>query len=154
MKREKIGIIILLLVLIAIIIVIVVVRGKGEENVAKEQNEVVNEEKYVTELEDETKINTSKEFNNTKRYGELEISNMNFTERKGQSVMLADVTNTGKVRHEVEIVKITILGEQGEVITEVNAVIGKIEPGETEQINATIYGDVVNAKDYTIEAEE
>ena len=85
MKREKIGLIILLVVLIAIIIVIVVASGKEEENVPKEQNEVVNEEKYVTELEDETKVNTSKDFNNTKRYGELEISNMYFTERNGQS---------------------------------------------------------------------
>ena len=70
------------------------------------------------------------------------------------SVLLADVKNTGSTTHEAEIVKITILGENGEVITETKPVIGKVEPGETIKLNATITADVVNAKDFKIEAAE
>ena len=70
------------------------------------------------------------------------------------SVLLADVTNNGTTRHEVEIVKITILGDNGEVITEIKPIIGEIEPGETIQLNASITADVANAKDFTIEAAE
>ena len=41
-----------------------------------------------------------------------------------------------------------------EVITETKPVIGKVEPGETIKLNATITADVVNAKDFKIEAAE
>ena len=97
-------------------------------------------------------MNTSEDFNNTKTYGNLTISNIQYTERNGQSVLLADVTNNGSTRHEVEIVKITILGENNEVITEIKPVIGDIEPGETIKLNASISADVANARDFTIEA--
>ena len=85
-------------------------------------------------------------------YGELEISNIQYTEQNGKTVLLADVTNKGNTTHENEIVKITILGENGEEITTTKPVIGKMEPGETVKINATITADVSNAKDFKIEA--
>ena len=110
--------------------------------------------KYTTELDDGTKINTGEEFNSTKTYGSLEISNIQFTEKEGMTVLLADVTNKGSTTHENEVVEITILGENGEELSTTKPVIGKIEPGETIQINATITADVSNAKDFTIEAVE
>ena len=70
------------------------------------------------------------------------------------SVLLADVTNNGTSAHEPELVKITILGDNEEVITEIKPVIGDIEPGETVQLNASITADVANAKDFRIEPME
>ena len=117
----------------------------------KEQEE---EEKYTTELEDGTKINTSEEFNSTKTYQDLEISNIQFTERDDMTVLLADVVNKGTSAHAPEIVKITILGDNEEVITEIKPVIGDIEAGETVQLNASVTADVANAKDFRIEPAE
>ena len=155
--NEKRWIVLLVaVVIIAIVLIVVLTNRNGEEAVqqGEQENEIVNEEKYTTELEDGTKLNTSEEFNNTKTYGNLEISNIQYTEKDGMSVLLADVTNNGTTRHEVEIVKITILGDNGEVITEIKPIIGEIEPGETIQLNASITADVANAKDFTIEAAE
>lgn len=70
------------------------------------------------------------------------------------TVLLADVTNKGSTTHENEIVKITILGENDEELSTTKPVIGKIEPGETVKINATITADVANAKDFRIESAE
>ena len=156
-SNEKRWIVLLVaVVIIAIVLIVVLTNRNGEEAVqqGEQENEIVNEEKYTTELEDGTKLNTSEEFNNTKTYGNLEISNIQYTEKDGMSVLLADVTNNGTTRHEVEIVKITILGDNGEVITEIKPIIGEIEPGETIQLNASIKADVANAKDFTIEAAE
>lgn len=154
-KDEKRWIILLVaVVLIAIVFFVVIIGGdkanKEEQNTTT--NETTNEEKYTEQLEDGTKLNTSEEFNSSKKYGNLEISNVQYTSKNGMSVLLADVKNNGTTVHEKEIVKITILGDNEEVITEIKPVIGKIEPGETIKLNASVTADVANARDYKIEA--
>ena len=154
-KDEKRWIILLVaVVLIAIVFFVVIIGGdkanKEEQNTTT--NETTNEEKYTEQLEDGTKLNTSEEFNSSKKYGNLEISNVQYTSKNGMSVLLADVKNNGTTVHEREIVKITILGDNEEVITEIKPVIGKIEPGETIKLNASVTADVANARDYKIEA--
>ena len=154
-KNEKRWIILLVaVVIIAIVFFVVITRGnkEEEENTQNTTNEVVNEEKYTEQLDDGTKLNTSEEFNSSKTFGNLEIGNVQYTSKNGMSVLLADVKNNGTTVHEKEIVKITILGDNGEVITEIKPVIGKIEPGETIKLNASITADVANAKDFRIEA--
>ena len=154
-KNEKRWIILLVaVVIIAIVFFVVITRGnkEEEENTQNTTNEVVNEEKYTEQLDDGTKLNTSEEFNSSKTFGNLEIGNVQYTSKNGMSVLLADVKNNGTTVHEKEIVKITILGDNGEVITEIKPVIGKIEPGQTIKLNASITADVANAKDFKIEA--
>ena len=153
-NNEKRWIILLVAVIVIVIVLIVgLANGRNKEVQQQGQEEtLVNEEKYATELSDGTKLNTSEDFNNTKTYGNLTISKIQYTARNGTSVLLADVTNNGSTRHEVEIVKITILGDNNEVITEIKPVLGDIEPGETIKLNASISADVTNARDFTIEA--
>ena len=154
-QNEKRWIVLLVAVVIIAIVFFVVLgfRNKDGEDLAdNSQNVPTNEEQYTVQLDDGTKLNTSEDFNSNKTYGDLEISNIQFTEKNGSSVLLADVTNKGNTTHENEIVKITILGENGEEITTTKPVIGKMEPGETVKINATITADVSNAKDFKIEA--
>lgn len=158
MKRnEKI----LVMVLVAITILVIIVgikiskrKEKGEEENEKQEKTEQNEEKYTSKLEDGTKINTSEELNSQKIYKNLEISNIQYTEKNGITVLLADVKNIGKTKHEREIVKITILGKDGETISEIKPIIGEIEVGETKKLNASITADVANAKDFKIEEEK
>ncbi len=154
-KNEKRWIILLVAVVIIAIVFFAVIIGGNKANKEEQNtttNEITNEEKYTEQLEDGTKLNTSEEFNNSKTYGNLEISNVQYTSKNGMSVLLADVKNNGTTTHENEIVKITILGDNEEVITEIKPVIGKIEPGQTIKLNASITADVANARDYKIEA--
>lgn len=154
-KNEKRWIILLVAVVIIAIVFFVLIIGGNKANKEEQNtitNETTNEEKYTEQLEDGTKLNTSEEFNSSKKYGNLEISNVQYTSKNGMSVLLADVKNNGTTVHEKEIVKITILGDNEEVITEIKPVIGKIEPGETIKLNASVTADVANARDYKIEA--
>ena len=86
----------------------------------------------------------------TKTYKDLEISNIQFTEKNGSSVLLADVTNKGSETHEKETVKIIITEEDGSK-TEVRALIGEIKAGETVKLNTSMTADKVNAKDFEIQ---
>ena len=159
-NNEKRWVILLVAVLIIAIVLIVVLvnsnKNKEKGQVAQGGQSQIEDkgENYTTELNDGTKINTGEEFNTTKKYGDLEISNIQYTEKDGMTVLLADVTNKGSTTHENEIVKITILGENDEELSTTKPVIGKMEPGETVKINATITADVANAKDFRIESAE
>lgn len=155
-KNEKRGIILLVAVVIISIVFFALITSGNNRNERNTQNvtmnEVVNEEKYTEQLEDGTKLNISEEFNTSKTFGNLQIDNVQYTSKNEMSVLLADVRNNGTTTHEKEIVKITILGDNEEVITEIKPVIGRIEPGQTIKLNASITADVANAKDYKIEA--
>lgn len=152
-KQKNLIVAIVIICIVAIVIAVIVLTNKKEQKQElTNEPQTENQEAYTTQLEDGTKINTSEEFNQTKNYGDLEISNIQYTEKDGMSVLLADVKNNGTTIHEEEIVKITILGENEEIIEEIKPVIGKIEPGESIKLNASITADVVNVKDFKIEA--
>ena len=160
-SNEKRWIVLLIAVLvIAIVLIVVLVNGRAKnkeqmpENNVDTNQEVQNVEQYVTQLDDGTKLNNSELFNSVKTYKDLEISNIQFTEKNGLSVLLADVKNNATTTHEEEVVKIVLLGENDETIATLRVLIGKIEPGETSQINTTATADYANAKDFKVEASE
>ena len=166
-KNKNEGMWILLLIVVVIIAIGLIVglgmnKGKNNTNLdtqqgqmqEKEQDKEIEEEEqkdtYATKLEDGTRLNTSSELKETKTYKDLEISNIQFTEKNGSSGLLADVTNKGSETHEKETVKIIITEEDGSK-TEVRALIGEIKAGETVKLNTSMTADKVNAKDFEIQ---
>lgn len=156
-KKGRASLIYAIIAIVAIVAIIAIVKitnnnnnqvGEANNTVQNEINEVLN---HAVALEDGTKLNTSEDLKLVKKYKELEISNIQLTSKNGSSVLLADVKNTGKEEHQSEIVKITILGDNNEVITEIVPVIGNVKPGETIKLNAIVTADVVDAKDIKIE---
>ena len=155
-KNEKRLIVVLVLAVIIVMIIGVLLKkdNKVEDKRPVAQQDPTTqeeEESYTTKLEDGTKINISDSFNNTKTYKNLEISNIQFTEKNGMTVLLADVLNKDANKHEPEIVKILVIGDNNEIITEIKPVIGTIEANGTAKLNASITADVANAKDFKIE---
>ena len=150
-KRWVILLVAVLIIAVVVIVAFVIPKGNGEGEPAQ-QNEAVNESKYTTELEQGSKLNTSEDFNSTKTYGDLEFSNIQFSSTNGVSTLLADFKNKSTTTHEVESVKVTILRENNEVLNELDALIEKIEPGQTAKFNAIATADITEAKDFKIEA--
>ena len=157
-QNEKRWIVLLVAVVIIAIVFFVVLgfRNKDGEDLAdNSQNVPTNEEQYTVQLDDGTKLNTSEDFNSNKTYGDLEISNIQYTTRPdGMTVLLADVTNKGDTRYDVQEITIKILDENGEVMTEAHPLIDAMNPGETAKINVSFTADISNAKDFTIETAE
>lgn len=158
-KEKKVVVILIGVMLVTMLIVIIVkgIVGKKEhgepQNVNNNNIVETNTEKYTTSLAGGEKINNSNEFNTVKKYKELEISNIQFTYQDGKSILLADIKNTSSVKYESEIVKLSILDENNQIIEELAPVLPTMEAGKTKQLNVTISGvDKVNAKDFRIEA--
>lgn len=154
-NKEKKVIITIIAIMVAILVIIMVVKkgGNVDTPISETQEEKDAEEKYITKLEDGTKLNNSEEFNNTKKYKDLEFSNIQFTSKNGNSVLLATVTNTSNKKHAKEVVKITIIGENGKVIAEPTAMISEMEAGASRKLNLIVTADIANAKDFKVGAE-
>ena len=151
-KQEKRRIAVLLLLLL--IVVIVKVRmGKGGEN-----NDVNNhlpvedkiKEEFVEVLEDGTKLNKSEQLSRAKTVGALEFNNIQLTNQNGQTLLLADVKNTGEAATTVQLIDVIILDKKGEQIGKISGIISPLEPEETVQFNTSTLEDYANAYDFQI----
>ena len=152
-KDSGISTLMLVLMVLAVIMVIIIMvntfRKKGPENVGQVQGEV-QEEEYVQELSDGSKLNKSEELQKTKKVNGLEISNIQLRETGGITTLLADVKNN--TNHEIQERNITIevLDKQGNVITSLNGTIDTVGAGEKVKLNVAVTADVANAYDFRI----
>ena len=131
-KKEKRLILTLVILLVVVCVVAVCRKNKKEKNVSqdipslsvgengsKTETPEVKEESYVKELEDGTKVNTSEALKTTKKVDDLEFTNIQLTNKDGQTVLLADVTNTGTTATEMTLVDVVILDSSGNEIGKV-----------------------------------
>lgn len=152
-KKEKKVVFTLIGIMVVVLLIVVIVKTvnkPGEDLGNTIQLAEENEEKYVTELADGTKLNNSEELNNTHTYKGIEISNIQFTSQNGSSVLLADVRNTGSETFEEEEATIVLIGENNEE-REIAVYIPSLSAGETKQINSIVTADVVNVRDFRVE---
>ena len=150
-KKEKRMILILLVVLIVAIIAFVINKNsnknKENENTAEENNTT---EEFVQVLEDGTKLNTSEQLSKTKQVGNYKFENMQLTEQGSQTVLLADVTNTGSTATDIQLVDVTLLDKEGKEIVTVGGIISPLQPGASTQFNSSMTLDYANTYDFKI----
>ena len=148
-KNEKIMILVLLAILIIAIIAFVGSKKQNKENKAETANNTVAEE-FVQVLEDGTKLNTSEQLNKTKQVGNYKFENIQLTEQGSQTVLLADVTNTGSTETSIQLVDVTLLDENGNEIITVGGIISPLKPGAKTRFNAGMTLDYANTYDFKI----
>lgn len=145
-KKEKKMILILIIVSILIIgIIWLVTRPKKEEIV---ENEVVEE--FVQVLDDGTKLNTSSKLQEEKTINGLKIGNIQLTEKNGQLVLLADVTNPTEKDSEIFLIDIILYDKTGKEIATVPGIVSPIKAGGKTQLNAGITEKYANAYDFKV----
>ena len=153
-KLEKKKILIILLIIIVLIVVVSIFIKKYKN---KEKNNNENEtspEEFVTMLEDGTKFNTSEELKKVKKIDDIEIKNIQLTEKDGQTVLLADVTNLSQKDTDAIGIKIIILDKEGKEIATIPGAISPLKEGETKQLNVGITEDCANAYNFRVEKEQ
>ena len=154
-KKEKRMILILLVILIIAIVIFVVSKNvnKGNnvnENGSTTQQENTEPEEFVLVQEDGTKLNTSTELKKEKQVGNYKFENMQLTTQDNQTVLLADVTNTGSNKTDIQLVDVTLLDKDGKEIITVGGIISQLEPGEKTQFNTSMTLDYANTYDFKI----
>ena len=154
-KKEKRMILILLVILIIAIVIFVVSKNLNKESKTKEngsttQQENTEPEEFVQVLEDGTKLNTSTELKKEKQVGNYKFENMQLTTQDNQTVLLADVTNTGSSKTDIQLVDVTLLDKDGNEIITIGGIISQLEPGEKTQFNTSMTLDYANTYDFKI----
>ena len=139
-KNEKI--VISILVIITIFAIIMLVRSKSKK-VSSDETENQVEEKYVSLLEDGTKLNKSTKLQETKYIDGMEITNFQVTEKDNVTVLLGTITNTSSTVKGDYPVDIKILDDQGNEIVTVGGYIGEIKPGESMQLNSSATFEII-----------
>ena len=70
--------------------------------------------------------------------------------KSSQTVLLADVTNTGSTETSIQLVDVTLLDENGNEIITVGGIISPLKPGAKTQFNAGMTLDYANTYDFKI----
>ena len=150
-KKEKRLILILIAILVFVLIIgLFIKKNRNEENGVQSQQNTATDEKFVQVLEDGTKLNKSSKLNETKNVEGIEISNIQFTYKDGQTVLLADVTNNSGKAIDMTLLNIKLLDEQENEIITIGGIISPMQVGETTQLNAGMTMDYANAYDVEI----
>ncbi len=146
---RMIGIIIIIgIVIIVGMLVMIGKKHKGEEKNVEENN---MEEKYVSILEDGTKLNISEKMKQVRKIEGIEIRDIQLTNQDGVTVILGTVTNTTNSDKGITPVKITLYNDKGNKIEEIEGIIPSVKAGESEQMNIGTSVDYSNAYDLKIE---
>ena len=149
-KKEKQMILILILVAIVIIaIVYALTRPNGGEENPNVQKPSVKEE-FVQQQQDGTKVNVSNKLKEEKEVDGLKIGNIQLTEKNGQSVLLATVTNSGSKNTEAFLVDIILYDKTGNQIAKIPGVVSGTKVGEVVELRVGITEDYANAYDFKI----
>ena len=141
----------LILIMIVVLCIKSSNKNKLEQQKASENNTQL--EDYVTSFEkigSDVKVNNNEDLAKTKTYNNVEMSNIKFTSQNGNSVLVADVNNIGEIKHEKEIITLSIIGSDDTEIATLDTILTDLEPGETKQLTVLATADIVNAKNFII----
>ena len=150
MNKRTLIVILIIVIAVAVIIGIVAIgNSKGKKEESKTTDEPVEE--YVEKTADGTKVNTSNELKKEKTLGDLVFTNIQLTNKNGQTVLIANVTNKGSKTTDLKEVNIVILDKTGVQLGKVGGVIIPLQAGQSTQFSSSVQRDYANAYDFKVE---
>ncbi|MBO5478416.1 MAG: hypothetical protein J6A04_01670 [Clostridia bacterium] len=111
------------------------------------QNE---KEEFVKVEQDGTKVNISNKLKEKKEFDGLKVENVQLTEKDGQSILLANVTNTTTQDLDSFFVDIILYDKQRNEIGTILGFISPVKSGQTVELKAGITEDYANVYDIKI----
>ena len=151
MKDNEKKLIAVLVTITVIVIIIAIARGTGKKEEVKEGEENTPPvEEFVQVLDDGTRLNTSDDLKKTKTIDGMEITNIQLTEKGNQTILLGTITNPTQTTKGGFIADVKVLDKQGNEIITIDALIGEIQPGQSQQFNTQATFDYANAYDFEI----
>ena len=145
---------ILLLVIVSILIIGVIwflTRPKDETNSNKETNNSAAQGEYTKVEEDGTIVNTSEKLKENKEMQGFELTNIEFKEKNGETILSARVTNKTGETQQTFMGNIILLDKKNNEIGRIPVRISTMEAGETRDIEATITESYANAFNFKLE---
>ena len=151
MKDKEKRAIAILIVITIIVIIIAIARGVGNKKEKVEENtDVTPNEEFVEILDDGTKLNTSEDLKKMKTIDGMEITNIQLTEKGNATLLLGNITNPTDTTRGGFIASVKVVDKQGNEITTIDAIIGEIKTGESQQFSTSATFDYAKAYDFEI----
>lgn len=149
-KKEMLIVGVVILIFLVVIGCLLGSRKNNAEDINNDQTEEIENE-FTQNLSDGTKLNTSTKLKETKIIDNIEIKNVQLTNKNEKSVFLAEVENKGSSKTEVMLINIILYDKEGREIAKIPGVIAPLNPGEKKQLNTTMQEDYTNIYDYKVE---
>lgn len=150
-KSEKKIILILIIVSILIIGVIWFATKPKDESNNEETTDNVAQGEYTKVEEDGTIVNTSEKLKENKEMQGFELTNIEFKEKNGETILSVRVTNKTGETQQTFMGNIILLDKKNNEIGKIPVRISTMEAGETRDIEATITESYANAFNFKLE---
>ena len=118
-----------------------------EEKTKTEANQT---ETNVNIFDDGTVLNNSAKLHETKKVEEMEISQIQLTEKNGETQLIATITNTSSTDQGDYPVIVKMIDKEGKEVGTMNGYIGKIKPQNSIKFSTEATFDSSNVYDFTI----
>ena len=107
---------------------------------------------YVEKQEEGQIVNNSPEIKEEKKFKQIGVTNIKFIYNSGNKMttITAELKNEGTEEQVQEIVELKIIGQTGEEITTIEALIPNIKQGETKTLRCSATADLSNASNFEI----
>lgn len=151
MKNERkkyllitaIGVILIIGIVAAIIIGI---NNKKQEPYTSPKED----DEYATILEDGSKQNNSQALKQDKKYDDLDITEIQLTEKGNITSLTGKITNNTDKTKKESTATITLIDSKEKEITQMKIYIKELQPQESTNMNVNTTLDYSNAYDFTI----
>ena len=110
-------------------------------------NPEIDPQNYVQIMDDQTKINTNPKLLDSRYVDGLEITNLSLIERDNITQLKGIITNKTSGETEEQVIKITLVDQNNEELTSIEAYIKNLQPGESTSLYVTTTFDYTNAYD-------
>ena len=155
--NEKKMIFILILILIIVLTIFFITRnnkGKTADNISMEQGTQAQEKgSHSDMLSDGTRINNSEKIAETKYVDDIEISDIQLTEKDNVTELIANITNTSDKNEDGFLITITLFDDKQNEIGKFNDVfVHALKGKESSNLSTSgLFGnDYVDAYELTI----
>ena len=151
MKDNEKKMIAILVVVTVVVIIIAIVMSNSGKNKQEETNTQTSKETGTTEMYDDgTKLNKSDKLHETKKLDGMEITNIQLTEKDGETMLIGTVNNNSTTEQGGYVALIKMLDKQGKEIATMEAYIGELKQGKSMKFSTSASFDSSNVYDFTI----
>ena len=150
MKNSEKRMIAILVAITAVAIIIAIIMNSNKSKEEKTENGAGQTESTVSIFDDGTMLNNSDKLHETKKLEGIEISQIQLTEKNGETELIATVTNTSSTDQGDYPIIIKMLDKEGKEVGTMNGYIGKIKPEKSMKFSTEASFDSSNVYDFTV----